>query len=207
MAKSKESAARVDRLVETIVNDITYGAYQAGDRLKLADLQARYGSTQFEVRKALATLANRRLVEHVHNAGFRVLNNDDKERSDFDYVRVLLETTAARFVIARATEGDIAELRRLAETFAQSITHDGRQDQIEANENFHTRFYDICGNSILAKTISDLRNLYDISTSGRWRTLEGLKVSAAQHHQLVDAVAARDVMQLERLIIEHVQGF
>lgn len=207
MAKSKESAARVERLVESLVNDITYGAYQTGDRLKLVDLQRRYDATQFEARKALSVLANRRLVEHVQNAGFRVRVNDDKERSDFDYVRVLLETTAARFVIARVTDDDIADLRRLAQAFEQSIDHVGRNDQIEANENFHSRFYEICGNEVLAKTISDLRNRYDIATSGRWRSLEGLKISAAQHHLLVDAVEARDVMLLERQIIEHVQGF
>jgi DNA-binding GntR family transcriptional regulator len=207
MAKSKDSAARIERLASAMTDDIMYGAYEIGDRLKLAELQDRYEASQHEVRTVLALLASRRLVEHVPNAGFKVLVTDDRERADFDYVRVLLESTAARFVVARAGDEDIAELRGLATGFEQSIFHNGRREQIAANEAFHDRFYEICGNDVLAETIHELRNRYDISTLGRWRTVDGLKVAALQHHQLVDAIAARDVLQLERLIVEHIQGF
>lgn len=207
MAKSRESPARIARLVEAITDDIMYGAYQTGDRLKLGELQSRHEATQFEVRQALAELANRQLVEHVQNAGYRVRVNDDTERADFDYVRVLLETTAARFVVAHADGAGIDRLRELARAFDRSIESEGRQAQVAANENFHLAFYGLCPNAVLAETISSLRDRYDISTSGRWRSLEGLRVSAAQHHRLVDAVEARDVMLLERLIAEHVQGF
>ncbi len=45
MAKSAASAERVKRLVDELGNDIVFGAYPMGARLKLAELQARYGAT------------------------------------------------------------------------------------------------------------------------------------------------------------------
>lgn len=207
MVKSRTSAATVARLVDAISNDIMYGAFATGHRLKLVEMQERYDASQFEVRKALAELATRRLVEHLPNAGFRVVGTDHRQRLDFDYVRILLERPASRLVAARATADQIAELRTFAERFDNAIMNNNRAAQSDANEAFHDCFYEISGNIVLKESIAALRNNYDITTSGRWNTVEGLKISAAQHWQMIEAIEERDIVALEQLIVDHVHGF
>lgn len=206
MAKSAASAERVKRLVDELGNDVVFGAYPMGARLKLAELQARYGATAFEVRRALAELASRRVVEHVVNAGFRVAQPDRRERVQMKSVRVVLETAAAPFVAARAGARDIARLRALAARFERAVARGDRRSQIAANDAFHAGLYAVAGNDVLADLIRELRDR-DTTSTGRWHSAEGLSASSAEHFAIVAAIEARDPAALQQTIADHINAF
>ncbi|MEC5383455.1 GntR family transcriptional regulator [Aurantimonas sp. C2-6-R+9] len=121
MPKSRESAEQVDDLVRQLCDDIKHGCYEFGQRLKLAELQETYGTSQFHVRQALSQLKAMKLVEHRHNFGIRISDPDPVDRSDLRNVRVTLERSAVPLIIANATRQDLVDLRRLAEAFAETV--------------------------------------------------------------------------------------
>ncbi len=207
MAKSTESAKRVAELVRKLRDDIKFGAYDLGERLKLSRLQDAYGYSQSEVRRALAELARMKLVEHQHNSGFSVAEQDRTEREQLRYVRTVLERSAVALITARSTPQDIEDLRRLAEAFARTIREHGRQQQAAANIAFHHRLYEISGNDLLLGLIDDLREQSHYGTTGRWRTIEGLCESSDEHFAMIDAIKRRDPAELDRLIMLHIRAF
>lgn len=207
MTKSSSSAARVAELFRQMRNDIKFGAYQFGQWLKLIELQQRYGATQFEIRKVLGRLEAERLVEHKANAGYRVATPDPAERGQMRYVRTILERSTAALIAARATEHDIAELTRLAQAFDETIGLEGRQEQAAANMAFHAKLYAIAENAVLSGLIQELRDRSHYGTTGRWRGPEGLRASGAEHFEMIEAIRRRDPLELERLIVRHIESF
>lgn len=207
MAKSKEAAEQLAKLVTRIRRDIIFGGYAPGTWLKLADLQERHDANAFQVRRALDQLKNDKLVDHVANAGFRVATLDVTTRAETLFVRTVLERSAAHLLTARATPDDIAELRRLAQAFEDTILQEGRQAQALANHDFHAYLYSMTGNSVLSGSISDLRNRSGQFTAGRWRSAEGLAASSRDHFAIIDAIEARDPYEVEHAIVNHIKAF
>lgn len=207
MAKSKESADQLARLVLEMRDDIIFGAYEPGTWLKLTDLQAYHGASAFHIRRALDELKNLRLVDHVANAGFRVATPNEFTRVETRFVRAVLERSAVPFIAARASAENIEELRRLAQLFEESIGQEGRRAQALANHNFHAKLYSIAGNEVLHDMINELRNRSQHATKGRWRSTEGLQASSRDHFEIVRAIEERDPYELDRIIVRHIESF
>lgn len=74
-------------LLERMKRDISSSQFRRGGWLRLADLEARYGASRTEVRKALAALAALRTLEHVANYGYRVLVIDGEREQDSRFAR------------------------------------------------------------------------------------------------------------------------
>lgn len=81
------------------------------------------------------------------------------------------------------------------------------QAQAHANYNFHAKLYSIAGNEVLEDMIKELRNRSQHTTTGRWRSSEGLHASNRDHFDIVDAIEARDPNELERIIVRHIESF
>lgn len=207
MAKSKEAAEQLAVLVQQIRNDIVFGAYEPGTWLKLGELQEQHNASSFHIRRALDELKNLKLVDHVANAGFRVATPDEAAREETRFVRKVLERSAAPLIAAKAKKEDLEALRELAAAFEHSIRSDGRQAQARANHDFHERLYAIAGNTMLSDMIKQLRSRSHQATTGRWRSSEGLEASNADHYSIIDAIAAHDPYELERVIIGHIESF
>lgn len=207
MAKSHEAAEQLARLVSEIRRDIIFGAYAPGTWLKLGDLQSQHGASAFHIRRALDELKNEKLVDHVANAGFRVATLDVRTRAETLFVRIVLERNAVHLVTARARPADIAELRRLAQIFDDSIGAEGRRAQALANHDFHSYLYSLSGNAVLSETIHELRNRSGQFTAGRWRSVEGLQASSRDHFTIIDAIENRDPYEAEQAVVDHIRAF
>ena len=207
MTKSSSSTARIAQLVQQMRDDIRFGAFTFGQWLKLVELQERYGAKQFEMRKVLNELKAQHLVEHKQNSGFFVATPDPAEREQMRFVRLVLERSAASLIAARATQDDIADLKRCATQFKTTIQLNGRQYQAAANFAFHDRLARITGNAVLARLIHDLREQSHYGTTGRWRSNEGLQESAEEHFAMIEAIEKRDPIELERCITRHIESF
>lgn len=207
MAKSKKSAEIVEKLAEQLSADIRLGVFDFGQRLKLSELQERYSASQFHVRQALTQLKSLRLVEHQQNFGFRIVEQSTHEREDLRSVRTTLERSAVPLIVAKATSADVTRLQKLAKRFEDAAEAADRQKLVSANLDFHEAFYGISSNRILEELIAELRERSVYGTTGRWRKLEGIRASAAEHYQMVDAIQGQDPVLLDKLVYLHIQWF
>jgi|APAga8741243855_1050100.scaffolds.fasta_scaffold00613_1 DNA-binding GntR family transcriptional regulator len=190
---------------QLILQDIQSGIYAPGTWLKQIDLETRYGRGRNEIRRALDRLALKRVVEHVPNRGYHVYLSDGKQWDDIAEIRIMLETGIAGKVIAHATTADIAGLRDLANRFQGLLLSGTVLELYEANLAFHRAYVDLAGNVELHSVIAELRQRTSSAPVSQWHTRSRIEVSAAEHHEMVNAIEDQDEMRLRTLIERHIR--
>ncbi|MFC4277009.1 GntR family transcriptional regulator [Achromobacter aloeverae] len=192
-------------LADRLARDIQSGVFGTGAWLKQIDLQERYGAKRLEVRRALDHLTQRRVIQHVPNRGYHVHAADVDQQNHIRDIRVLLEVGAAADLMPNVTDAKVARMRVLAERFASLLLDGTLLEQYEVNLEFHATLYDMCGNRELVALIHDMRGRAVAAPATQWMTRARIEKSVAEHFEIVEALAARDVGRLERIIRQHVR--
>jgi DNA-binding GntR family transcriptional regulator len=199
------AAALTDRLVEAIVS----GELAPGEKLSEPELAHRFGTSRGPLREALQRVEGMRLVERRPHHGARVAVIGRRELADLYGVREALEGMACRLAADAMTAAEIADLRRLL------IEHEGlpevRADrsyfQEEGYLDFHFRVVHASRNdeliAVLAGQLYHRVRLYRYRSSHKSRRpLRALK----EHHQILDAIEARDGELAEILMRRHIRA-
>jgi DNA-binding GntR family transcriptional regulator len=196
----------LDLLRERLIQDIFAGVLPAGSWLKQAELEERYGVTRALVRRALDDLTARNYVQHEPNRGYRIAQSSDDHRKELREVRLILELHAAASVVERVTQPHIERLRELAEDFAQAIRHGAPREQIAANSAFHEQFYATEENQTLYNILVEMRRRAVALVVTPWHSVEQMERASQDHFDMVDALEARDLAELRRLIERHINA-
>jgi DNA-binding GntR family transcriptional regulator len=192
-------------LVNRIAVDIQSGVFTPGTWLKQIDLEARYGCTRMDLRRALDRLVAKRLVEHVHNRGYHVYEADSRVYAELQDIRIVLELRAAELVCQHATPGDVRELRRLAKRFDALLPGGTVFEQYDANIAFHVRMLEICSNRELHELIMEIRRRGPSAPIFQWKSRARMEQSSREHLAMVDAIEERQLARLQKLVREHIQ--
>jgi DNA-binding GntR family transcriptional regulator len=167
-------------------------------------LGAKFGVSATPVREAMLDLVKEGLVISLPNKGFRVTEMSDDDLDNVTKLRLLIEPPTVRDVVPLIPAADIPGLRALAEDIVIAAEAGNLIDYIEADRVFHVTLLAYSGNPRLVDVVSDLRSqtrllgLTPLVESGR------LGQSAAEHHDLVDLVEARDAAGAEQLMLRHI---
>lgn len=191
-------------LASEIAQAIRLRMYRPGEWLRQVDLEEKFLATRFDVRSALEELAVRKNIEHVPNRGYRVAEIDLATYRAVRDTRVILETGAAPGVIARIDDASIGQLAELAARFSKAVISGTRIEQSEINSAFHHLIYAGCGNPVLEETIWALRDRSRGSAVTIWASHESLLSSDRDHHEMVEALRARDAARLAQLTERHI---
>ena len=188
-----------------IERQILGGELQAGERLNEVALAQRLNVSRGPIREALRTLEEAGLVRFEKNRGAAVRVISPEEASDIYEVRAALEALACRRLGARVTPAIVAELRLLALQMDATVTAGDVAAFHGINIAFHERIMEHAGNRELAVAY---RRLVGNITLFRQRTLavEGsLADSNAEHHGIVDCLAAGDGEAAARVMQQHIE--
>ena len=196
---------RPDDLAARIAHDIRTGLYGPEGWMKQIDLERRYHATRLEVRRALDRLVDKRVVRHLANRGYHVAPPEERRLAEHREVRMILECAAADSVVANADDAMTGELRRLALRFRELASQGTLVQQYQANIAFHARMLSRCDNRELVALISEMRECDPAVPAAQWAVRADLDKSAAEHLEMVDAIAARDVAWLKRAIAAHIR--
>jgi DNA-binding GntR family transcriptional regulator len=209
-AEARESASvgqrsklPLDELVNRIALDIQSGSFGPGTWLKQVDLEARYGCTRIDLRRALDRLVANRLVEHVHNRGYHVYEADSRVYAELHDIRVVLELHAAELI--EATPADVRELRRLAKRFDALLASGTVFEQYDANIAFHQRLLATCSNRELAELVMEIRRRGPSAPIFQWKTHARMQQSSREHLAMVDALETGQLALLQKLLRDHIQ--
>lgn len=192
-------------LAERIAREIQSGALAPGMWLKQIDLEGRYGSSRMEIRRALDRLAQRRLVQHIHNRGYHVYEPDGRQTTEVIEIRCILETAAADSIVANADASAIEQLAALARRFDKLILNGTLLELYETNLAFHGALLALCSNRELATLATDLRGRTSSAPASQWRTRARIEQSAREHHAMVKALADGDARRLKHILALHIR--
>ena len=186
------------RLRDAIRDRIVGGVYPPGMRLKVQELCEQFGISSNPIREALQQLQGEGLVVMAPNKGATVRLIDDKLIRNIYEIGEGLDGILANRCAAYATPAQIEHLRSIERRMEKAVADKQYELRANFNRDFHAYLGEISGNteaiSIRLKhqnIIRAMRMKYGFSTS---RMAEIF----AEHHAIIDAIAAGDCETAER---------
>ena len=190
---------------ELIREDIISGKLGPNERLKVADLAERYGTSTNPIREALQQLRGEDFVIFEPNRGARVRPIDESFVRDIIEIAALIEPALTRWFVSIATEADIVQLETIqAEIEALNFADPTRHGQLDTQ--FHQVIYDRHYNRHAADLWWRHREVLR-AISRRFPTSLSRRVAVVrEHHALIDAIRAQDADRAATVISGHVEG-
>lgn len=188
---------------ERLREDILRGRHKPGDRLGIAAIAERYGTSPIPIREALRNLQAEGLVEFAPNRGAVIarLTTDDLE--EIFLIRAPLEALAMERAVHRLTENDLGRLDQLITEMAQHEDEPARW--LELNQRFHLLIYERAGMPRLYQVLTRLwgmvRPYLGVYMAGR----DHLPQAHQEHIEMVRACRARDPETAVRILLKHLR--
>lgn len=204
-ASGTRSPTAGESAYQLIKRKILTCAIEPGADIREGELSGTTGFGRTPIREALARLTHEGLVEVQSRQGYRVRDITVAGVREVHELRLLLEPTAVELAISRASDADLQALRHLA--YAEFVhTDDDTYEQfIFDNREFHVRLA-AYGNKrlagILERLMEETQRLYFRSV--KVRDTSGQQVP--EHHDLYEAVLARDSERAREICIRHVNA-
>jgi DNA-binding GntR family transcriptional regulator len=199
--KSKAYAA----LRNVIIGSDVYRS-RADIRLDERQLAQDFGISRTPVREAMAQLEREGFVRSVPRRGVYVVRKTKREVIEMITAWAALESMAARLITQRASDADIAGLRRMFATFEGDKLHAKLDEYSKVNIDFHQAIIKLSGNAVL---ISLAENLFTHMHMIRRQTIgeeDRADRSIHDHMNIIQALEARDTERAEDLVRQHALG-
>ncbi|MFB9949081.1 GntR family transcriptional regulator [Rhizobium puerariae] len=192
-------------IYERLRDDIIHGRVKANERLKVADLAKRMGTSTNPVREALQQLRGEGFVIMTPNRGARVRPIDEDFVRDICEIEVLIEPALTRWFVGIATKADIDELERIqAEIEALNFADEMKHSNLDLQ--FHRLMYDRHYNRHAVdlwvrhrQILWAISRRFPTSLSRQSNVLE-------EHRELIACIKAQDAEGASRAIARHVEG-
>jgi DNA-binding GntR family transcriptional regulator len=189
-----------DQIRQVLIDRITSGELQPGERIVERRIATELGVSQAPVREALRQLEALRLVETMPNRGARVREFTEADFAEFFPVRAGLEETAAALAaphLARGVEALEAHIERLA--MAEG------PDVMRHSIAFHREIVEAAGNRLLHSVWESLGIEIWTTLSVRRHDTE-LCGKTAEHIEIAEAFRRADP-GVARLLRDHVMKY
>jgi DNA-binding GntR family transcriptional regulator len=212
----------VERLAEAIYlrlrQDILFGVYDPGAKLKMDVLRTRYEASINTIREALARLVAEGFVVADGQRGFNIAAASSAELRDITETRILLETQAVRLSLQHADlewEATVMSAHyKLAKVEALSLKHHEKyRAELEQYDcEFHIALISGCRSPWIVRFH---REVYDHTLRYRsltHRSIESRAVGAMlqrsqrDHEVIRDAALARNADKLVDLLKSHIHN-
>lgn len=216
VATRAEEAARHVRggrstaVYETLQREILSLALAPGAPLDETQLASRFGMSRSPVREALGRLAADGLVVMLPNRSTLVAPIDIQTFPRYVEALDLLQRINTRLAAERRTAADIAEMRRRADAFDASL---GRYDHLEmsaTNKAFHMAVAAAGRNPYLTRQygllLDEGRRILHMHFDYLVQSNGGHPL-AGEHHEMIEAIEARDLDAADRLAHAHTRHF
>ena len=190
---------------QLIRDEIIEGRLKANERLVVADLAQRHGTSTNPVREALQLLRGEGFVVISPNRGARVRPIDQDFVRDIYEIGVLIEPALTRWFVGMATLEDIAELERIQDlieenNFADQIRHS------ELDTSFHTVMYHRHYNRHAAELWWKHREVLR-AVSRRFNFTLARRVQVMRdHRELIELIKTGEADKAAGLVARHVEG-
>ncbi|HWW55824.1 MAG TPA: GntR family transcriptional regulator [Sphingopyxis sp.] len=201
-------AEAVDSAYRAVREGILAGEFSQGSHITARQLAEATGLSRTPVREAMRRLDAEGLITLIPNRGAFVARWSEDEITQIYELRVLLESFAAQVAAERIGDAEREELQMLADEMGRLVEE--RPIDVDAiaevNDRFHKGVLEACGNRRLRDLLGTITEVpLQLSTFRRY-TIDELRRSAAQHAELVSALAAGDPDWARSVMTAHIRS-
>ena len=195
------TATVADRLRQAIID----AELPLGSELSEVGLAAMLGVSRTPVREALTMLQIQGMVHIVPQKGSYVFFPTEEDLVELCEYRIVLESRAVGFALARRRDEALAMLGAAQEAMASARERGDAVAYARADTRFHEAFIRNCRNrylqdgyALVAGRIATLRTHLSVPRP------DVQERSFLQHREMVQAFAAGDVLALESTLVAHI---
>ena len=205
--EEKEFQIEVDDLLPlrdvvfyTLRRAILTGQLKPGERLMEVHLAEKLGVSRTPIREAIRKLELEGLVTIIPRRGAEVAEITEKSLND------VLEVRRAQLACERITGEEIRELKKACEDFEKAAAGNDADAIAKADVAFHDIIIRAAGNQRLEQLVNNLaEQMY------RYRFVyikeeEQRGVLLAEHREICDSIAARDVVRARNAAKQHIDN-
>lgn len=209
-----DRGTRVEKAVIGLRGLILSGEFAAGSRLPEVAIADRLGISRTPLRQAMDRLVNEGLLERIASGGCRVPQFHFEDIYDAIELRGVVEGIAARLAAERGADSDmLAEAREVVVAIDRAIADRSSIDfdaYVRLNARFHDLLARMSGSDLIRREIERVCRMPLASPSAFLHGQEVIPDFVAslvraqdQHHDILDAIAAREGARAEALVREH----
>jgi DNA-binding GntR family transcriptional regulator len=193
---------------ETLRRAILACDLQPGERLVIDDLARRLAVSIIPVREALQMLQSDGLVVNVPHVGATVAPISRESILDVFTVLEGLELVATRLVAERSGPEALQTLDRLVRAMDDAAASGRLEEWADLNTRFHQAISAASGLPLLAEMTDRVLGRWDRIRRYYFKGVLRHRVGQAQqgHHEILAALAARDLARLETVVRTHNRG-
>lgn len=191
---------------EEIERLIMTGELPVGSRINESELSQRFNTSRGPIREALRALEEAGLVRNEKNRGVFVREIAFEEADEIYELREALEEIIGRRVALAIRPDAVERLRAMLDAMRSAAQAQDVEQYAQLNLQFHEILLDTAGSKKLTETYKRLVKELHLF---RMRALDsggGLRVSADEHRDIVDAIASGDPDIAGRALRQHVAG-
>jgi DNA-binding GntR family transcriptional regulator len=186
----------------------TADIYSRPDEIRLDEraVSQQLGVSRTPVREAMTLLEQEGFLRTEPRRGIFIVRKTRRQIVEMIEVWAALESMAARLAAERASDAQIAELRRMFDEFAEKRPSEHIDEYSDANIAFHQALVRLGGSDLI---VSMTDNLFLHVRAIRKATIshgDRAERSLDDHLRIIEALARRDVEAAERLSREHALG-
>lgn len=195
-----------EMLVTGIRDMIAQGEIRPGDKISEQALCRRFDVSRTPLREALKVLAAEGMIQLRPRQSPIVATISGQEIEELFPVMAALEALAGELLCRRITDEEIAELQAIHARMMESYAVGDEPAYLASNRAFHQSLFTFARNPTLEafylQALNRTRAFRFIvrKSEANWQN------AVADHVRIIEAVAARDVRRLPKLLRQHVLG-
>ena len=193
----------VDGITERLRQAIITGAIRPRERIRVADLERKFGVSHIPIREALRRLQSEGFVEISPRRTTIAAGVDLSDLANIYDLRRIIEVEIGRRAVSRMTKSDIETVRRALVNF-QAVANDPSSAEFwERHRNFHWALLAPAANPTVQRVLDHLWQSSEryvrlfVSTFATMDTVMDL------HVELYEACAGGDVTTFENALTRH----
>jgi DNA-binding GntR family transcriptional regulator len=172
-------------------------------RLDERALGDQLGVSRTPVREAISRLEQEGIVQNIARRGAFLVRKNKQEVLDIVDVWAALESMAARLATSRASDAEIAQLRKNFTSYDGEEARTHIDEYSDTNIEFHQTIIDLAKSELISQMAAQIffhmRAIRTTTIKDRDRVAQ----SVMDHTRIIEAIEERDAYHAEQLVRDH----
>ena len=200
----KALKTQVYEALKEIIGHMNIYSNQEPLRLDERALGEQLGVSRTPVREAISRLEQEGLVQNIARRGAFVVRKTKEEILDMIDVWAALESMAARLATSRASDTEIAALRKNFTSFDDSAEAKAHIDEYsETNIDFHQTIISLGQSPLITEMSNQLFFHMRAIRTSTIKERDRISRSVIDHIRIIEAIEDRDPYHAEQLVRDH----
>lgn len=193
-----------NQVYDAIEQNILNGVYASGEIISESKLSEELGVSRTPVREAMARLENERLIG-ITPSGTVVLGITDRDVRDMFEVKLHLEPIVSVMASQNISQEALTKLKDIIDQQEFYASKHNTERIRNLDTEFHDLIYSECGSPVFQSILSPIHHKLLKYRKASLEKSDRSYHSVEEHMAIYEALKAKDRMQVEMLMLEHIR--